>query len=240
MPSETKKTVLPATPFAMLAGLMASLQGALFDWDGVVIDSSAAHEHSWALLAEEEKKPLPEGHFVRGFGRKNTVIIPEILEWTTDPAEIARLDARKEALYREIIRERGIEPLPGVRELLQGLNDAGIPCSVGSSTSRENIETIMDIAGLREYFAAITSAEDVSAGKPDPEVFVVAARKIHRQPEDCVVFEDAIHGIEAGLAGGMKVVAVATTNKLEDLGIAHLAVHRLTDVDVPRLRGLFS
>ncbi|MGE9292794.1 MAG: HAD family hydrolase [Puniceicoccales bacterium] len=218
---------------------MASLQGALFDWDGVVIDSSSAHELSWDLLAEEEKKPLPEGHFKRGFGRKNTVLIPEILEWTTDAGEIARLDARKEELYREIIRERGIDPLPGVRELLQGLMDAGIPCCVGSSTSRENIETIMDIADLRKYFADITSAEDVSAGKPDPEVFVKAAQKIHRLPEDCVVFEDAIHGIKAGLAGGMKVVAVATTHRLEDLGMADLAVYRLTDVDVPRLRSLF-
>ncbi len=219
---------------------MASLQGALFDWDGVVIDSSAAHERSWDLLAEEEKRPLPPGHFKRGFGRKNTVIIPDILGWTSDPKEIARLDARKEELYREIIRERGIEPLPGVRELLQGLKEAGIPCCVGTSSSRENIETIMDIADLREFFADITSAEDVSQGKPDPEVFVKAAQKIHRQPEDCVVFEDAIHGIEAGLAGGMKVVAVATTNKLEDLGIADLAVDRLTEVDVARLRELFQ
>ncbi|MBC2594600.1 HAD family phosphatase [Ruficoccus amylovorans] len=218
---------------------MASLQGALFDWDGVIVDSSAAHELSWDLLAAEEKLTLPPGHFKRGFGRKNTVIIPEILGWTTDPAEIARLGDRKEALYREIIRERGIEPLPGVYDLLRGLKEAGIPCCVGTSSSRENIETIMDIAHLREYFADITSAEDVTVGKPDPEVFLVAAKKIDRSPEDCVVFEDAIHGLEAGRAGGMKVVGVATTHRLEDLGLADLAVHRLTEVDVPRLRELF-
>lgn len=218
---------------------MASLQGALFDWDGVIVDSSAAHELSWDLLAGEEKLTLPPGHFKRGFGRKNAVIIPEILGWTTDPGEIARLGDRKEELYREIIRERGIEPLPGVYELLRGLKEAGIPCCVGTSSSRENIETIMDIAHLREYFADITSAEDVTVGKPDPEVFLKAAKKIDRRPEDCVVFEDAIYGLEAGRAGGMKVVGVATTHPLEDLGLADLAVHRLTEVDVPRLRELF-
>lgn len=218
---------------------MAQLEGALFDWDGVIIDSSSAHELSWDHLAEEENRTLPPDHFVKGFGRKNTVIIPQILQWTDDPAEIKRLDDRKEALYREIIRERGIEPLPGVRELLAELKAAGIPCSVGSSTSRENIETIMDIAGLRDDFAAITSAEDVHHGKPDPEVFLVAAKKISRVPENCVVFEDALHGIEAGLAGGMRVVGVGTTHPVEELTTAHLAVHRLNEVDVARLRELF-
>ncbi len=222
-----------------MLGLMATLQGALFDWDGVIIDSSRAHELSWDRLAEEEGRTLPPDHFVKGFGRKNTVIIPEILAWTTDPAEIKRLDDRKEALYRDIVREDGIEPLPGVRELLAGLREAGIPCCVGTSTSRENVETIMEITGLSEYFADIASAEDVSHGKPDPEVFVKAAGKIHRAPEDCVVFEDALHGIEAGLAGGMRVVGVGTTHPYEELTMAHLAVHRLTDVNVARLRALF-
>ena len=84
--------------------------GAVFDWDGVVIDSSRHHEESWNRLAAEAGRVLPEGHFLKGFGMKNEAIIPGILGWTRDEAEIRRLSLRKEVLYREVIRERGIEP----------------------------------------------------------------------------------------------------------------------------------
>src|SRR5690349_16849473 len=108
---------------------MSSFQwAALFDWDGVVIDSSSHHEESWERLGREIDKPLPEGHFKRSFGRKNEMIIPEILNWTHEPDEIRRLSLRKEALYREVVAERGVEALPGVRTWLERLRAAGIPC----------------------------------------------------------------------------------------------------------------
>ena len=214
--------------------------GALFDWDGVVIDSSRQHEESWELLAEELGKPLPDDHFLRGFGMKNQVIIPEILGWTRDPDEIHRYSLRKEILYREIVRERGIEPLAGVVELLQMLQKHGVPCAVASSTHRENIETIFDAIGVRAYFAAVVTAEDVSRGKPDPEVFLKGAERIGRDPRYCVVFEDAHVGIEAGLAAGSRVIAVATTNPLETLGKADLAVASLEDVGWDIFSALFD
>ena len=98
-------------------------RGALFDWDGVVIDSSKAHEGSWELLGAEEKRALPEGHFKKGFGRKNQVIIPEILGWTDDPDEIERLGHRKEELYREIVVAKGVDRIPGIEAFLQGSFD---------------------------------------------------------------------------------------------------------------------
>lgn len=204
--------------------------GALFDWDGVIIDSSSQHEESWELLAAEIGKRLPADHFVRGFGMKNQVIIPEILEWTSDPDEIQRYSLRKEFLYREIVRERGIEPLPGVIGLLNLLKEHGVPCSVASSTHRENIETILDVIGVRDFFQAVVTSEDVARGKPDPEVFIKGAERIGRDPWHCVVFEDALVGIEAGLTAGAKVIAVATTNSIDDLGMADLAVNSLEDI----------
>ena len=214
--------------------------GALFDWDGVVIDSSDQHERSWELLADEIGKPLPEDHFVRGFGMKNHVIIPRILGWSSDPEEIEAYSLRKEALYREIIRGEGIQALPGVVELLGTLHDHGVPCSVASSTHRENVEVVFDTLGVRSYFMAVVTGEDVEHGKPDPEVFITAAQKIGRAPEACVVLEDAHVGIEAGLAAGARVVAVATTNPLEDLHKAHLAVRTLQELSWPTFAGLFE
>jgi len=214
--------------------------GAIFDWDGVVIDSSAAHEESWERLARETGKALPAGHFKKGFGRKNQYIIPEILAWSKDAGEINRLSLRKETLYREIVKERGIRPLPGVKTWLQKLNEAGIPCVIGSSTIRMNIDTVLEIIGLSACFADIVSGDDVVHGKPDPEVFLIGARRIGRLPEFCVVFEDAHVGIEAAHRAGMKAVAVATTHPLEELGKADLAVKRLDELDLSRIQALFS
>jgi HAD superfamily hydrolase (TIGR01509 family) len=206
--------------------------GAIFDWDGVIIDSSASHERSWDILAAEEKLPLFPGHFKAGFGRKNQFIIPEILHWTREPAEIERLGRRKEELYREIVRVSGIEALPGVRALLEGLRAAGVPCVVGSSTPRINIETTMDITRVREFFAGIVSAEDVIHGKPHPEVFLKAAEKIKREPAKCVVFEDAFVGLEAARAGGFKSIGVGTTNPVESLrGKCDRVVGRLSELN---------
>lgn len=214
--------------------------GALFDWDGVIIDSSAQHEESWELLAAEIGKPLPADHFIRGFGMKNQVIIPRILGWTTDPEEVNQYSLRKEFLYREIVKERGIEPLPGVRDLLTLLNEHGVPCSVASSTHRENIEVIFDAIGLRHYFRAVVTSEDVSHGKPDPEVFLKSAEKIGRDPRSCVVFEDAHVGIEAGRAAGARVIAVATTHPETELGMADIAVRSLEAVDWGMYYGLLN
>jgi beta-phosphoglucomutase family hydrolase len=209
--------------------------GAIFDWDGVVIDSSAHHEESWERLAKETGYRLPPGHFKKGFGMKNEVIIPNFLQWTSDPAEINRLSLRKEALYREIVLEWGLEPLAGVVTWLNRLRDAGIPCAIGSSTHRLNIETGLASIGLRDRFQVIITAEDVSHGKPDPEVFVKAASRLGVPPERCVVFEDALVGIEAAHRGGMKVVAVATTNPIDLLKDADVAVHQLDELSVDRL-----
>lgn len=213
--------------------------GALFDWDGVIIDSAAQHERSWELLAREEGRPLPTDHFKRGFGMKNERIFPGILGWTEDPEEIGRMSNRKEALYRELIVRDGVTPLPGVREFLGRLRDGGVPCAVGSSTHRENIETIFRVTGLGGFFAAVVAAQDVSHGKPDPEVFLKGAERIGVPPERCVVFEDAFAGLQAARAGGMRSVGVATTHTPDLLeGRADRIVRRLDELDVAALVAL--
>jgi len=213
--------------------------GIIFDWDGVVVDSSAAHEESWERLARAEKRVLPPDHFKRGFGRKNTVIIPEILGWAHEPAEIRRLSLQKEYLYREILKEKPPVALPGVRALLHSLKTRGVLAVVGSSTDRANILTCMDALDLHAYFADIVSAEDVTHGKPHPEVFVKAAARIDRLPAHCAVLEDSFAGLEAARAGGMKAIGVATTHPLESLrGKADLAVRRLTDLSFEAVEAL--
>jgi HAD superfamily hydrolase (TIGR01509 family) len=213
--------------------------GVLFDWDGVIIDSSRQHEESWERLAREEGRALPEGHFKAGFGKKNEWIIPNLLGWATEAGEVHRLSLRKEALYREIVVERGLEALPGVHVFLERLRAAGVPNCIGSSTHRENITTILQVLGFEGLFGGMVTAEDVTHGKPHPDVFLKAAAKTGGAPEHCIVFEDAFAGIEAARAGGMKVVGVATTHKFGVLaGRVDRVVHRLDELTVADLRAV--
>ena len=209
--------------------------GAIFDWDGVIINSAAQHEVSWDRLAKECGKTLPEDHFKRGFGMKNEVIIPELLGWTTMPVEIRILSLRKEAIYREVVREQGMTALPGVEPWLRTLRQKGIACAIASSTHRENITTTLDVLGLGEFFSVVVAAEDVNRGKPDPEVFLPAAKQLGVEPGDAVVFEDALVGIAAAHAAGMRVVAVATTEPKDKLAHADWVVDRMDELSVAQL-----
>lgn len=203
------------------------MKGILFDWDGVVIDSSAQHERSWEILAAELDLPLPADHFKRGFGKKNQVIIPDILGWAHEPDRIARLADRKEAIYRELVAASGVSILPGAENLLAALAEASIPAAVASSTPRANLDAIFAATGLDRHFTAVACGDDVTHGKPAPDIFLLAASLLGFPPGDCLVIEDAHAGIEAALAAGIPVLAVATTNPIEDLGRAHHAVESL-------------
>jgi beta-phosphoglucomutase family hydrolase len=210
-------------------------RGAIFDWDGVIINSASQHELSWERLAKECGKELPENHFKRGFGMKNEVIIPELLGWTAVPTEVRLLSLRKEAIYREVVREQGMTALPGVEAWLRRLREAGVACAIASSTHRENITTTLEVLALGEFFSVIVSAEDVKRGKPDPEVFLTAAQKLGVEPKDGVVFEDALVGIAAAKAAGMRMVAVATTEPKEKLAHADWVVDRMDELEIAQL-----
>jgi len=214
--------------------------GAIFDWDGVIIDSSAAHRESWVRLARETGFSLPPGYFETSFGMKSRRIIQEILRWTDDPGQLKELDWRKECLYRDVIRERGIEPLPGVVEFLQRLRAASVPSVIATSTHSRNVQCAMEIIRLDEYFQGMIAGENVTHGKPDPEVFLLAAQKIGLPPGRCVVFEDAHVGIEAARRGAMKVIAVTTTHPAETLQAADRVVDRLDRLIVPDIAAWFA
>lgn len=219
--------------------------GVVFDLDGVLIDSHDQHERSWFRLAAEVDKPLTKEQFKESFGMRNVMCIPNVFYWTSpeDHEQIRRLGDRKEELYRELLRADGIEPLPGVVDLLQSLTDAGVLFSLGSSTSRKNIEVCFASTGLDRFFGPFyTGAEDVTRGKPFPDVFLEAAAKIDRLPARCLVIEDAHVGVEAGIAAGMKVLAVTTTHTRESFteSGAVRVVDSLAEIDAVAVLALLS
>src|SRR5207253_6858178 len=124
-----------------------------------------------------------------------------------DAGAIDDLGTRKEDRYKAAARQ-GVALLPGAGELLEGLRAAGFRQAIGSSAPRGNIDLILELTGSARFFDAISSAEDTQRGKPDPQVFLVAANKLRAPPSRCVVMEDAVAGVQAARAGGMKCIGV--------------------------------
>nr|BBH91943.1 beta-phosphoglucomutase [Thermogemmatispora argillosa] len=214
------------------------LQAVIWDLDGVIIDSAQAHFRAWQRLAHEEGWTLSEEDFRATFGMRNDRIIP--LLWGEMPPERVRaLSERKEAYFREILRQNptGLA-LPGALELLEALHEAGIAQALASSTPPENIALISELLGLQRYLQALISGETVERGKPAPDIFLKAAATLQVPPAACLVIEDAVAGIEAAHAAGMRCLAVATTREPEALREADLVVRSLTEVNVERLRAL--
>ena len=186
--------------------------GAIFDWDGVVVDSFHIHLKSWEMLAEELDLPLAGDHFERGFGKRNQTIIPDILRWTKNVELIEKWGLRKEEIYREIASSEGIPLAKGSKQLLEILHLKPFRCAIGTSTERKNVELAINQHDLSDFFSASACSEDVQAGKPNPEVFLKAAAGLSISPTQCVVFEDSPHGIEAAQNANMKSVALTTSH----------------------------
>ncbi len=213
---------------------------AIFDWDGVVVDSSRLHVVSWEQLAREERRELPPVHQLGSLGLKTQAVITDLLGWTRDEAEVIRMTLRKEEIFREMARAGRLRPQPGVLDFLRGLNARGIPCAVGSSAPRLNIEAGMDALGAREFFRATVSGDDVTRGKPAPDIFLRAAERIGAEPGQCVVFEDAPAGVAAARAAGMRVVGVLTTHEAGRLADAQRHVPDFTSVTAGDFVGWFD
>ena len=216
--------------------------GVIFDWDGVVINSANLHEKSWEILAEEIGFTLPPNHFSQGFGQRNETIIGKMLGWSEDHEEILRLGNRKEEIYRELGTKQGISLVPGSREFINLLHENSIPMAIGTSTERKNIDLAIEQNQMHGLFTGAVCSEDVTKGKPDPEVFLKAADLIGKPYQNCVVLEDSTHGIEAALAAKMTPVGITTTNPVEKLFEkgAKMVVEKLDEINLSILYDLIK
>lgn len=208
---------------------------AIFDMDGVLVDSYHAHFESWQRVAAEEGVVYTEKEFAWSFGRTSREIIRGT--WgraNLDEATITAIDTRKEALFREIIG-RDFPVMDGARELLNELRLAGFRIAMGSSAPPENVALVLDRFGGPRTFDSVVNGMDVQRGKPDPQVFLLAAERAGVAPSHCVVVEDARPGIEAARRAGMASVALVSTGRSEDdFRPVHpdLTVHSLRDLNL--------
>jgi len=196
----------------------------LWDLDGTLVDSADYHWRSWRDTAAREGIDLTYEQFLRSFGQKNDRILRGWLGDETPVERIQRVGEAKEAEYRRLAREGGLTALPGAADWVERLHRDGWRQAIASSAPRANVGVMLRVLGFDRLFDAIVSAEDVAAGKPDPEVFLTAASRLDVPPARCVVVEDAAAGIEAARRAGMRSIGVSRTERLSaDVFAASLA-----------------
>ncbi|NTU88022.1 MAG: beta-phosphoglucomutase family hydrolase [Chlorobiaceae bacterium] len=196
--------------------LPARRQAFIFDMDGVLTDNMRFHAESWVeLFRDYGLEGLdPERYLVETAGMKG----PDVLRYFLDPdisdPDAERLTELKDFLYRVNSRGR-ITAMPGLHPFLEKAQQAGILLGVGTGSGAKNTAYVLDLIGVSHFFQAVVGSHQVKEGKPAPDIFLRAAELLGADPADCIVFEDAIPGIEAAARAGMNCVAVTTTNSGE-------------------------
>ena len=188
----------------------------IFDMDGTLVDNMRFHGAAWqAMLLENGIEADANDFLVKTAGKTNREIIPNFFKDATEE-RLLELGLRKEILYRELfLPER--KAIEGAIDFLEAAKTLGVKMAVATAVPVANMEFILDGLDLRRFFSVITTAADVSHGKPNPEVFLKTAEKLGVKPKNCLVFEDAVNGFEAAHRAGMKSIGMATVNSIEDI-----------------------
>lgn len=212
--------------------------GCVWDLDGVLVDSGAAHKAAWQALAAELGYTYDDATHAATFGLRNPDIIRLAWGVTGPAAQVARWGDRKEVLFRE--QARSLVPLPGAAVLVRDLHARGWRQAIGSSAPHANIALLLEVLGLAPYMDAVVSGDDIQHGKPDPEIFRSGLARLGVTPRRGVVVEDAVPGVQAGVAAGAFTIGVTNSRPRADLlaAGAHLVVDHLTEISAARLQAV--
>ncbi len=217
----------------------SSTKAVIWDMDGVIADTAPYHLKAWQQVFQKREVNFTEEDFRRKFGQRNDTIVRKTLGQSTPQSEIDAITTEKESNFRNMVRQR-IKPLPGAINLIKSLAEHGFKVALASSAPIENIQLLTRGLGINGYFQAVISGRDVTEGKPSPQGFLLAARRLGVKPENCIVIEDAIAGVSAAQKAGMRCLAVTNTHPRASLKEADLIVDTLEEVSTNDLEGLLA
>ncbi len=214
--------------------------GLIFDMDGVIVNNHAFHFKSWQAFAEKYGFVLNEADYKKNInGTVMKSAINYLFGEALDYKKAKMLADEKESVYRKLYAPY-LKPLDGLIPFLEAAKEKDVKIAVGTSAPPENVTFTLDGLNIRKYFDEIVDATMVHLGKPNPEVYLKCAEKIEKNPNNCIVFEDAISGVQAGLAAGCKVVGVATTHSAGELAETHLTIKDFESFDLIKANELFN
>ena len=207
---------------------MYSKNAVLWDLDGTVIDSTECHYKTWALTLEKHGYSLSREKFKAHYGKNTQTALPIYLGFEPDPNLAENIQQEKEELFRQIMPKES-RLVPGVISWLAAADDAGFMQAIASSASMKNITAMLKAHNLLGYFDLLVSGANLPA-KPHPAVFLAAAEHLDQLPENCIVIEDSVAGVEAAKNAGITCVAVVTSHSKSQLKVADMVVD---DFNIP-------
>jgi beta-phosphoglucomutase len=210
---------------------------AIFDMDGVIADNMGCHTKAWEMFLQKYAPGLKIGDVSSKYGMTNSDLMSFVLSRRLTHAEVERYGEEKEKLYRDLYAA-DMAPLPGLVDFLKELRGSGTRAVVATSAPKSNVHFLLEGLKVRPLFDAVVDAGHVTKGKPDPEIYLTAASRVGCRPDACVVFEDAIAGIEAARRAAMTVVGVATTLPPEKLVGVRLVIKDFRELSLARLNEL--
>ncbi|MDB5098327.1 MAG: beta-phosphoglucomutase [Cyanobacteria bacterium RYN_339] len=189
----------------------AMFEAVLFDMDGVVVDNMPLHRDVWTTFARERGLDPTEAQIRAMDGRRASDILKALLGESLTPDEILELAALREDIYRKRLETETLRAVPGIEAFLRSLRDKGTGAVLATSATPGNAEIVLDRLDLGWAFDALVTAADVTRGKPDPEVYHTAASRVGTYATCCLVIEDALPGLAAGMAAGAMCLGMATS-----------------------------
>ncbi|MFH5803738.1 HAD family hydrolase [Alienimonas sp. DA493] len=210
----------------------------IWDVDGVLVDNYRPHLESWQKTAEKFGVSYTEDDFKSGFGKTSREHLKENFGASMTDDQIAEVEGDKEALYRDLVAE-DFPAMPGARELVQALKDADFKIALATSGPAANLMLAVRLMKLQPFLSAVVSGHEVTKGKPDPEIFLTAAKNCGVKPERCVVIEDSRFGVEAAKAAGMGCLGLQSTgHDADELKQADRVVETLEGLTADDVRAL--
>lgn len=210
---------------------LADFDAVIFDMDGTMINNMEYHKKAWKEFAKRHGFDVTGEEFKEKFsGKKNDQIFKLILGEDIFADDIAKYTEEKEALYRELYAP-DIKPIAGLHEVITTLQNAGKKLAVATTAPKDNRDFGFKALGLENIFSVVLGDEDVTKGKPHPEIYVETAKKLGVDPSRCIVFEDSPPGVQSGKDAGMKVVSILTTHTEEDNKAADYFVTDFTQLE---------
>ncbi|MEO9211348.1 MAG: HAD family phosphatase [Ginsengibacter sp.] len=207
------------TSMEKVSALLNSYQAkaVIFDLDGTLINNNSFHLQTWKKYLEKIGKVISQENYnLHINGRTNHDAIEYIYGRKMSTEESSPFALEKEALYREIYQPF-IKPINGLIQFLEILNELNIPMAIATSGIQPNIDFMFNHIAIKKYFPVVVNSSHIKKGKPDPEIYLKAAALLEIEPKNCLVFEDAVVGIQSAKSAGMKVIALATTHLKDEL-----------------------
>ena len=211
-------------------GFTKPVQGVIFDLDGTLVDTMPLHGRAWEALAHRYTLPFSSKQLAAANGKTTTAHIRDVFEWASEPADIQKLAQEKRQLFLDLVESDGVTAIKGLHVFLKKLVEQKVSMAVGTSAPQGNADLMFKHAQIPDIFSSIIGAEDVTHGKPAPEVFLKAAQSLSLDPKECLVIEDAPMGIAAARAAGMPVIALTTTHSREELADATRIIDTYLDL----------